>query len=270
MSNHKRSTDHQKPPKTSRSLGKRIFLIGLAMIAGLYGTILAMHAAYPRRQAALPTSLLEQCRELCLNYGLIPTGHLANDANDYLAVAKPQELSSPLAEILADKEFIPIETQPHPLLGQPAPDFLLQNDRKEDVSLREILERGPVIVVFYYGYTCSHCVAQLFALQKDLSYFRELDAQVIAISADAPEHTAEQFAEYGRFEFPTLSDLDNTVAKQYGVFAPATATTAEDRKHGTFVIDRTGRIVFADYGYKPFLDNKTLLFRLADRHTQDN
>jgi peroxiredoxin len=246
-----------------RSLGTRIFLLFLASVAGLYGTILALHAAFPRQPSVKADSWLEECRELCLSYGLIPTGHVANDAEAYLAVAKPQDLVTPLADLLADAEFTPVDSEPHPLLGQSAPEFPLPNDRRETVSLQELIDQGPVVVVFYYGYGGSLCVAQLFGLQKDLAYFRELGAQVVAISSDSSEHTAERFAEYGRFDFPVLSDPDNAIAQQWGVFTPRSADADEDRLHGTFLIDRSGQVIFANRGYQPFLDNKSLLFWLA-------
>lgn len=251
--------------RTHRSLGTRIFLLLLACVAGLYGMILALHFTFPPRASVQSDSWLEKCRELCLSYGLIPTGHLANDAEAYLAVAKPQDLSNTLAEILADPEFIPVDSEPHPLIGQTAPDFRLPNDIGEPVSLRELNARGPVVVVFYYGYSCSHCVAQLFGLQKDLSHLRELGAQVVAISSDSSEYTAECFAEYGRFDFPVLSDPVNAIAEQWGVYTPGSLDMEEDRLHGTFLIDRSGQVIFANRGYQPFLDNKSLLFWLAGK-----
>ena len=248
-----------------RTQGKRLFLGFLMCVGSVYGVVVIYHLTVPRRLPDAPQSLLDRCREACLSYGLIPTGHLAKDAESYLAVAKPQDLSSSLAEILADDEFVVASSQPHPLFGITAPDFQLRNDRGEPVALREMTARGPVVVVFYYGYGCSHCVAQLFGLQKDLNYLRELGAEVVALSGDSPEHTAEKFAEYGRFDFPVVSDAGNKVAERYGVYVPASSDRPDDLKHGTFLIDRSGTVVFAQLGYQPFLDNKSLLFWLADK-----
>lgn len=265
MSRSRKSASTRVSSKAGRSLGKQVFLLFLAIVGGLYGTILTLHFTFPRPASVASESWLEQCRELCLSYGLIPTGHVANDAEAYLSVAKPQDLVTPLAEILADAEFIPTDSESHPLLGKAAPAFKLSNDRREAVTLQELIDQGPVVVVFYYGYGCSHCVAQLFGLQQDLHHLRELGAQVVAISADSSEHTAERFAEYGRFDFPVLSDPDNVVAQQWGVFIPRTAEADEDRLHGTFLVDRSGKVFFANRGYQPFLDNKSLLFWLSGK-----
>jgi peroxiredoxin len=207
--------------------------------------------------------LLERCRELCQYFGLVPTGHVANDARAYLELFKPWDLSGDLTEILSDEDFEPSPSQKHPLLGKTAPDFRLSDDRGEWHSLSELRREGPTVVVFYYGYGCSHCVAQLFAIDKDIRHFRELGANVVALSADSTQQTAEKFAEYGRFEFPVLSDTNNAVAQKYGTFTPAQKGKDEDLLHGTFLISREGKLLWAYTGLSPFTDNQTLLYLLA-------
>jgi peroxiredoxin len=130
-------------------------------------------------------------------------------------------------------------------------------------QLRVLGKNRPVVVVFYLGYGCSHCVAQLLALDKDLHYFRELDADIVAISSDTPEHTSERYKEYGEFHFPVLADVDYAVSQKWGVYLPETEEKPEFMNHGTFVIDRSGQVVWGSIGKEPFLDNKTLLHIIA-------
>ena len=120
-----------------------------------------------------------------------------------------------------------------------------------------------MVVVFYLGYGCSHCVAQLIALDKDLHYFHELGAEIVAISSDESSHTAERFQEYGRFHFPVLADVDNSIAQAWDVYQPESPERSEFSKHGTFVVDRTGHLIWAVTGTEPFLDNKSLLRIIA-------
>jgi peroxiredoxin len=243
---------------------RRVFLtIGLS-IAGFYAIILGYHFLTPEPSKAASSSVLEQCRELCLQYGLIPTGHVANDAKAYLNSARTEKLSAPLREILSDPHFVVAESKEHALLKRPALDFQLSNHKGKPVSLAELNREGPVVLVFYMGYDCSHCVAQLFGLNEDLAHFRELGARIVAISADPPEETAAKFAEYGAFDFTVLSDPGNQVAQAYGVYRPETNEIPADLKHGTFLIGPTGKVIFATYGYKPFLDNKSLLYMLSE------
>lgn len=242
----------------------------LGFVALFYGVILAYHMLVPQQSATEPNGprahLLEQCRELCLAYGLVPTGHIANDAKAYLRSEKSRPLFQPLHEILSDEKFVPKQSQPHELLGKPASEFEIPDDRGKLVSLKSLLNEGPVVVVFYYGYHCNHCVGQLFGLNEDLHRFTELGTQVVAISADPVDLTAKRFAEYGRFDFPVLSDHDNRVAQQYGVFQPESAGQPELQLHGTFVIDSDGTVLWTNTGNKPFLDNQTLLTVIARQH----
>ena len=120
-----------------------------------------------------------------------------------------------------------------------------------------------MVVVFYLGYGCSHCVAQLLALDKDLHYFKELDADIVAISSDTSEHTTERYKEYGEFQFPVLADVDYAVSQKWGVYEPETDAKPEFMNHGTFVVDRSGKVIWGEMGKEPFLDNKTLLHVIA-------
>ena len=251
----------------ARRLGRRIFLGFLGSVAVVYGSLVAYSVLVPRRNInAADMSLLEQCREMCLAYGLVPTGHLANDAKAYLRAEKPKPLLNPLHEILSDDKFIPQESQQHPLLGKPAPDFELPDNQGNKVSLRGTLKDAPVVVVFYYGYHCNHCVGQLFGLNEDLRRFTELGTEVVAISADSPEMTAKRFDEYGRFDFPVLSDADNSIAETYGAYQSEANGKPEIKLHGTFVVDADGTVLWCNSGNKPFLDNQTLLTVIAKQH----
>lgn len=190
--------------------------------------------------------------------------NIAAQAQRLLRSQKVMPLSASLSELLADPKLVTVSTQEHPLLGRAAPDFQLADPNGRTYALKHLVARGPVVLVFYYGYTCDHCVAQLFGLQEDLAHFRELGAEVVAISADPPEQTREKFREYGAFTFPVLSDQRSYVAEKYGAFTPTDADRTDGKLlHGTFVIDRDGVVRWANLGLDPFFHNPTLLFELA-------
>jgi peroxiredoxin len=188
---------------------------------------------------------------------------LAKEAQADLDRRNYKPLSEPLTALLADPAYKPIPTQAHPLLGQPAPDFSLPDTDGKRVSLAESLKSGPVVLVFYYGYHCNHCVSQLFALNKDIDKLRELGATVLTVSADPSDQTRERFKQYGAFGFPVLSDPSNAVAAKYGTYTPSAKQGEDgDLLHGTFVIDRAGRVVWANRGDGPFTENRTLLLEI--------
>lgn len=246
-----------------RELGTRIFLACLFLIACFYATVLIYHSAYPPERQVADSGLLERCRQICLKYGLVSTGNLRRDAESYIQVVQPDALTAGLGEILSSRDFQPAPSAASSLLRHSAPDFTLPDEKNALHQFSQLAKNRPVVVVFYLGYGCSHCVAQLVSLDRDAHYFRELDADIVAISADASEHTAQRFAEYGRFQFNVLSDPDRSVAREWGVFHPATDDQDEWMEHGTFVIDRNGRVIWSRQGSEPWLDNQTLLHVIA-------
>jgi peroxiredoxin len=217
-----------------------LLVIGLAIIGSLVGMV------------------------LFLNRGTPPKRDLAAEARADLERRNFRPLSEPLQALIADQKYRPIPTQTHPLLLGPAPAFTLRDVNGADWSLARELKTGPVVLVFYYGYHCNHCVSQLFGIDKDIARFGELGVRLAAISADGPELTRERFAEYGAFQFPVLSDPGNKVAEKYGVYTPnAKAGEEGDLMHGTFVISRQGKVVWTNRGDNPFIDNRTLLHEIA-------
>jgi hypothetical protein len=108
----------------------KTFLAFLFVVTVLYGTIMVYHLKNPIDQvAADDQSILEQCRQVCLKYGLVSTGHVRNDAEAYLEAAQINKLTEGLLAILADAEFRPQSGQPLPLIQEAAPDFQLADGR---------------------------------------------------------------------------------------------------------------------------------------------
>lgn len=192
----------------------------------------------------------------------LPSRNVAAEAQAWLRAQKSAPLSAPLQQLLAEAQRHPIAAMPHPLLNKTAPDFTLTDHRGTAWHVRELLAKGQVVLVFYYGYHCDHCVSQLFGLNEDLDRFQEIGAQVIAVSGDPPALTTERFRQYGDFRFPVLSDPGNKIAAMYGVYQPAAGSQPEELRHGTFVLAPNGTVTWTNHGEDPFIDNKALLWEL--------
>jgi len=100
--------------------------------------------------------------------------------------------------------------------GYKAPDFTLPDAAGQPVSLAALLATGPVVLVFYRGNWCPYCNVQLRAYNQALAQFKALNATLVAVSPQTPDLTSLT-AEEKELRFPVLSDLSNTVAKQYGL-----------------------------------------------------
>ena len=237
-------------PSTSRKIPRGALLFGITLIlVGLVyvGIVIrhGLHANTPEPNVPTPEQR-----------------DIATEAKALLRQSKPAPLSEPLEKLLAEAEQQHVPTKPHPLLGKQGPDFSRTDVYGNFWSLHDALKRGPVVVVFYYGYHCNHCVSQLFDANEDYLRFRELGAEVVALSADDSDLTRKRYQQYGAFTFPVLADHGNKVAQAYGVYHPAGSGKPEQLDHGTFIIDADGIVRWAAYGDLPFSDNRTLLWEL--------
>ena len=122
--------------------------------------------------------------------------------------------------------------------GDQAPEFTLPGTGGRSYSLSEFRGR-PVVLVFYPGDDTPVCTKQLNSYNDELSQFTDLQAVVLAISAqDVSSH--ERFSGKHGFEFPLLADVDKSVAATYGVLGPLGFV-----RRSVFVVDRQGVIRYA-------------------------
>ncbi len=87
-----------------RDMSTRIFLGFLGFIAAIYAVVLVYHTTTPPDVAAENSGLLEQCRQICMQYGLVSTGHIRNDAEAYLHAAQKRRLTEGLCTGMCRKE----------------------------------------------------------------------------------------------------------------------------------------------------------------------
>ena len=118
-------------------------------------------------------------------------------------------------------------------VGDQAPDFSLVGTGNVTHSLNAYKGK-TVVLVFYPGDNTPVCTKQLVCYNNELAQFSELDAQVLALSAqDLESH--EKFAAPHGFQFPLLADTEKSVARAYGVLGPLGIP-----RRSIFVIDASG------------------------------
>ncbi len=124
-------------------------------------------------------------------------------------------------------------------VGQPAPDFTLQDQHGQDVTLSELRGRKAVVLVFYPFAFSRICTSELGALRDELATYDNDDVSLLAVSCDSM-YALRVYSERDGLTYPLLSDFwpHGGVARSYGVF---------DAKRGcalraTFVLD-TGGVV---------------------------
>lgn len=100
--------------------------------------------------------------------------------------------------------------------GDRAPEFVLQDADGREVSSRDLLAKGPLVVTFYRGVWCPYCNLDLEALQEALPAIAALGAQLVAISPQTPPNSRKSQRE-NKVSFPILSDPGNEVAARFGL-----------------------------------------------------
>jgi peroxiredoxin len=101
-------------------------------------------------------------------------------------------------------------------INSKAPDFSAKDQNGNNVSLRDLRKKGPVVLVFYRGNWCPYCNKELKNLQDSLQLLQGQKATVVAISPEAAEGIGETVKKTGA-TFPIIHDADAKLAKAYQV-----------------------------------------------------
>ena len=114
------------------------------------------------------------------------------------------------------------------IVGEPAPDFTLQNLDGESVSLSDF-EGRPVLINFW-NTGCPPCRGEMPYLQEVYDERRDTELVLLTINIGQSVSTVEAFLEENNLALPVLLDSDGAVTQRYGM--PGIPTT--------FFIDRDG------------------------------
>jgi len=134
--------------------------------------------------------------------------------------------------------------------GDPAPDFALESDTGDQVSLADLRGR-KVIVYFYPAAMTSGCTTQACEFSETLDSLRGAGYEVLGISKDAPAKLAK-FRERDALTLTLLSDTDLEVHRSYGAYGEKKlyGKVVEGVLRSTFVVDEEGAIELAQYNVK--------------------
>jgi peroxiredoxin len=119
-------------------------------------------------------------------------------------------------------------------VGQQAPDFALENEDGEKVTLSDL--RGqPVVLVFYPFDWSGTCTKELCNLRDNHGDWTSTGATVYGISRDS-KYSHKAWKEHLGLNYSLLADLVGEAAQKYGVW--------DENRHRadrvTFVIDPEG------------------------------
>jgi peroxiredoxin len=150
--------------------------------------------------------------------------------------------------------------------GHPAPDFQTQASLAGKVfsfSLKEALQKGPVVVYFYPSAYTGGCNIQAHTFAVNHDKFTAAGASIIGISLDSIDRLNDFSAdpEFCGGKVAVASDVDGNIAKSYDLTVKEAAAGKKDSRgveitHGfvertTFVVTPDGNIIATLTGLKP-------------------
>jgi thioredoxin-dependent peroxiredoxin len=134
--------------------------------------------------------------------------------------------------------------------GDPAPDFTLESDTGEQVSLADL--RGRKVVVYFYPAAMTPgCTKQACDFSESLDSLRGAGYEVLGVSKDAPAKLAK-FRERDALTLTLLSDTDLTTHRAYGAYGEKKlyGKVVEGVIRSTVVVDEEGKVELAQYNVK--------------------
>lgn len=120
-------------------------------------------------------------------------------------------------------------------VGQPAPDFTLNDQDGNPVKLSELLSGGNLILYFYPADFSPGCTAEACTFRDNYEDIQDVGARIVGISPQGVTSHA-RFSKRFSIPFPLLSDPRKQVVKAYGVNGPMGFGV----RRGTFLINEQG------------------------------
>ena len=122
-----------------------------------------------------------------------------------------------------------------------APNFELKNLDGKKVELKQLLEKGPVLISFWATW-CKPCIKELNQLQKVYKKYNEKGFEILAIDVDGPRSISKVRSKVKglKWEFPVLWDKSKDTYRKYHVLGIP----------HTVLIDKAGKIRYTHTTYR--------------------
>lgn len=151
-------------------------------------------------------------------------------------------------------------------LNDNAPDFMAKDQHGKNISLKNELKNGPVVLVFYRGQWCPYCNRALKQLEDSLAQIKAKGATVLTITPEKQDNITKTITKT-KASFPVLHDEGLKIMRSYDVAFKVDDKTIETYKrygidfveangeaNGTnlpvpavYVINKDGRIVYRHF-----------------------
>jgi peroxiredoxin/tetratricopeptide (TPR) repeat protein len=169
--------------------------------------------------------------------------------------------AKPIAETIEkERVYVPKELDKiGPMNWQPfaAPSLQVVNKEGKPVSLKDYAGKN-VVLVFFLGEACVHCVGQLKTLNERASDFDAKETVILAVCSATPE-SIKASTTLGQEKVVFLSDKNHENARRFSSYDDF----EEIELHSTILIDKKGCVRWKRTGGDPFTNVDFLLGELA-------
>jgi peroxiredoxin len=146
-------------------------------------------------------------------------------------------------------------------VGQPAPEFTLKDQNKNDTKLSDLFGKRNIVLMFYPLDFSPICTDEHLCFVNAFKQFENLDAQLLGISVDSV-WTHKAFAEKMKISYPLLADFHpkGAVAEKFGMYNPERGNSVRSM----VIIDKSGNVAWVKvYDYPNSPDPKEIAEALA-------
>ncbi len=131
-------------------------------------------------------------------------------------------------------------------VGDTAPAVTATTDAGEKLDLAAVYPRGWTLVYFYPKADTPGCTAQGCSLRDAYEALTAKGVTVVGVSTDSVEKQ-RKFKEEQRFPFTLLADTEHTISSAFGVPLRDVPLIGALAARQAYLINREGKIVWADY-----------------------
>lgn len=134
--------------------------------------------------------------------------------------------------------------------GSPAPDPVLAIRPREWVSIHQLRDGKPAVLLFFPLAFSSTCTEEICSVADNFAPYDELGVSVFGISIDSP-YVNNAFARETGATFPILSDFNKEATRAYDVYRDDLGGLKGVSERAVFIIDREGTIAWTWMGEHP-------------------
>lgn len=156
-------------------------------------------------------------------------------------------------------------------VGDKVPEFTAATDDGSSWNINKFIGRKYIVIYFYPAAMTGGCTKQACAYRDNEKALESADVVVVGVSGDKVENL-KIFKEAENLNFTLLSDEKGEIAKSFGVpvgnGASITRTVEGTEyelirgvttKRWTFIVDKTGKIVYKNESVNPEKDTEEVL-----------